>query len=58
MSDDDEEFGERLKAGILTAYGLKPWHVGLAPVPRRVRFWRVVTLARLRVRLSRTMEHS
>lgn len=35
---------------ILAAYHLKPWHTGTAPVPRRVRLWRKVTLARWRAR--------
>lgn len=33
---------------ILRAFDLKPWHIGLAPVPLRVRIWHRITLARWR----------
>lgn len=39
---------EAVRADILRAFGLKPWHIGLAPVPRHIRIWRTVTLAKRR----------
>ena len=41
-----DTFHEHLQAEILKAFNLKPWHVGLAPVPWRVRVWNKVSFAR------------
>ena len=39
-SDRDEaRFKAEVQRDILRIYGLKPWHVGLKPVPARVRLW-------------------
>lgn len=52
--DPDPVLAGALRAATCTdiarAFGLKPWHVGLAPVPWRVRLWRKITLARWRAR--------
>jgi hypothetical protein len=45
MSSDEEEFAAQLRSQVLDAFGLKPWKIGLAPVPLRVRVWRAVTFA-------------
>lgn len=43
---------------ILAAYGLKPWHIGLAPVPRHIRIWDKITFARRRAkRRTRREDH-
>jgi hypothetical protein len=49
---DSETLREAVRADILRAFGLKPWDIGLAPVPWRVKLWRTVTFARLRIRLA------
>lgn len=36
---------QEIQASVLGAFGLKPWDVGAAPVPLRVRLWRAVTFA-------------
>lgn len=43
---------EAVRADVVRAYGLKPWDIGLAPVPRRIRIWRKITLARWRRRIQ------
>lgn len=48
---EDEAFAARLREGTLRAFGVKPWDIGLEPVPRRVRFWRKITFARWRYAL-------
>ena len=45
---EQDDLSEALRAQVLSAYGVKPWDAGLAPVPLRVRIWRAVTLARRR----------
>lgn len=47
-----EDAREAVRADILRAFGLKPYEVGIAPVPRRVRIWNKITFARWRVRLA------
>jgi hypothetical protein len=36
----DDQLRDQLQREVLRTYGLKPWDVGLVPVPRRVRAWR------------------
>jgi hypothetical protein len=48
---DDPEFGETVRREILRVFGVKPRDIGLEPLPRRVRVWRAVTLARWRYRV-------
>jgi len=57
MSEHDE-MAEAVRADILRAFGLQPWQIGLAPVPRRIRIWRKVSFWRLRaVRRYRRKAH-
>jgi hypothetical protein len=46
---------ERAQRQILAAFGVKPWLVGLAPTPWRIRIWNRITFARWRThrRLAR-----
>lgn len=48
-----EEFAARLRRDTLRAFGLKPWHLGLAPVPLRVRLTRPARRLWWRIRLRR-----
>lgn len=45
MSDEELTSAEQIQACTLEAFGLKPWNIGAAPVPWRVRVWRRVTFA-------------
>jgi hypothetical protein len=40
--NEDQAFADALREQTLRAFNLKPWHIGLAPVPWRVRVWRWV----------------
>ena len=42
---DHDAMRSALQQQILDAYGLKAWHIGLVPVPRRIRIWWAVRRA-------------
>jgi hypothetical protein len=44
-TDEHEAFRSQLQRQALEAFGVRPWHYGLAPVPLRVRIWRKLTFA-------------
>jgi len=45
MSTEEDGSAAQFRAMTLAAFGLKPWDIGTAPVPLRVRVWRAVTFA-------------
>ena len=43
-----EALRRETQQAILKAFVVKPWHIGLAPVPRRIRIWHKLTFWRWR----------
>lgn len=42
-AEEHEAFKREIQREVLKAFGLKPWHVSLAPIPRRIRIWNKIT---------------
>lgn len=53
---EHQAFIKQLQRDTLSAFGLKPWNVGLSPVPLYVRIWRKLTFSRRRVKWMRAAD--
>jgi len=50
---EDDAFAEQLREQTLKAFGLKPWDItGTVRAPWRVRFWRTLTFAKRRGKVT------